>query len=139
MTGKIKSRNLPEVGTANRQDQLVGRKVMLPTRECDINKLFLMTEVFSSLEKALMMIVPFEQEFFFVFNFGTIYILRKHFLLSTPTFSRFFKQVFSSSSFTKNSQIPTTISYEQSIRIPNFYYFFLYLLFEYFYQVKVLN
>jgi hypothetical protein len=48
----------------------VGRKVMLPTRECDINKLFLMTEVFCSLEKALMMIVPFEQEFFFVFNFG---------------------------------------------------------------------
>jgi hypothetical protein len=50
----------------------VGRKVMLPTRECDINKLFLMAEVFCSLEKALMMIVPFEQEFFFVFNFGII-------------------------------------------------------------------
>ena len=77
---------------------------MLPTRECDINKLFLMTEVFCSLEKALMMIVPFEQEFFFVFNFGTIYILGKHFFYQPQHFHDFFK-AFSSSLCTKNFQL----------------------------------
>ena len=43
---------------------------MLPTGKSDVNELLLVTKVFGQFEKALMMVVPFEKQFFFVFDFG---------------------------------------------------------------------
>ena len=47
-----------KIRTTNGQDQLVGGKVVLSTRDCHVNKLFLMAQIFGKLEKALVVVLP---------------------------------------------------------------------------------
>ena len=47
-----------EVRTAHREDQLVSREVVFSARYGHIYKLFLMAQIFSKLEKALVMVFP---------------------------------------------------------------------------------
>ena len=57
----IAEKKVFEVGTTNRENEFMCGKVVFSTRDCHVNKLFLMAQVFSKLEKTLVVVLPPEK------------------------------------------------------------------------------
>ena len=52
-----------KIWTTHRQDQLVRGKIVFSARDCHVNKLFLMAQIFGKLEKTLMVVLPPKNDF----------------------------------------------------------------------------
>lgn len=58
MFARIPEEQILEVGTTDGEDEFVGGEVVFSAGYGHVNKLFLMAQVFSKLEKTFMMVVP---------------------------------------------------------------------------------
>ena len=58
MLARIPQKQVSKVRTTNGQDEFMSRKVVLSTRQGNVNEQLLVTQIFCKFEKALMVVVP---------------------------------------------------------------------------------
>ena len=58
MFARIPEEQILEVGTTDGEDEFVGGEVVFPAGDCHVYELFLMAQIFSKLEKTLVVVFP---------------------------------------------------------------------------------